>query len=1224
MGRNWTEEQKKVIELHDRNILVSAAAGSGKTAVLVERIINMVTDPSRDADVDRLVVVTFTKAAAGEMRERISAAFEDKLEKDPDNAKLQKQLTLIHNAQITTIDSFCLNIVRNNFASADIDPGFRTADEGELKLLEADVMGKMLEEYYDSDRQDFFDFVDSYGTGRSDVAIEDLIYRVYSFSRSYPWPELWFEECREPYRITAKEMLYDNRAVEFLKEYIIRIFADHDFRYAKLEETCAEADGPSMYAPMIASDHDGIKRVLALDTFEDIGEALRNITFDRLSSKKDANADPGKKEYVKNCRDAYKDSVKNLQGKVFRQTAEQNFEDIMVNMSSMNILIELAERFYKDMQEAKRDKNIIDFNDMEHLALDVLVKFEDGKRVYSEAADRLSEFYEEILIDEYQDSNMLQEEILRSISRGRFDESRNNMFMVGDVKQSIYKFRLARPDIFIGKYNEYTDEDSSRQKIELKKNFRSRDNVLKSINDVFFNIMKDYFGGIEYNENVMLNTGLEFPEAEENERSRTGGDTEVIIIGADADSEDEEELESRELEAEKIALRIRELTDPETGQLVFDAKKKEYRPAQYRDIVVLTRTIKGWADTFVDTLLERDIPAFADSSSGYFNTREIKLILSLLAVIDNPVQDIPLAAVLTSYFGNITDNELADIRKTDRKVRLYNTICGYIETGDDRSIVLKLEKFMDKLEKYRKMAIYTDIHDLIWKIVYDTGYYDYVGTMPAGVKRQANLDMLIEKAKAYEGTSYRGLFNFLRYIDKLKKYEVDYGEATILGENENLVRIMSIHKSKGLEFPIVILAGMGKEFNNMDTKANVVIDPELGIGANAVDLGTRTKSPTIIKNAVALKMKLENMSEEMRILYVAMTRAKEKLIMTGTPRRGLKAYDEWLAKAELLDEEQLPYSFAELEGCKSYFDLVVPTAAKKTGVLGQFRVSIFNSTQISDEIRKAYGTDENHEATEATETPKMPDRPESSEESETVGVARSEGESAHVAYVYPYAEAAGMKSKVTVSELKRMQHEPEEETAVEEEPLFEVFEEEPAIVPKFISGEQVLEGSSRGTAYHRVMECLDYAAADSAERIAEFLEELVISRKITRQQKEAVEPEKIYRFCRSGLGSRIMEADGQTGVRREQQFVYGIAQPEADNTLLVQGVIDLYFEEAGKLILVDYKTDRVPHGKTGAQILTERYKVQLDYYADALSRLTGMEVSEKIIWSFECDEAFVL
>ena len=1261
MARNWTDEQKKVIELHHRNILVSAAAGSGKTAVLVERIIKMVTDPDKNIDIDKLVVVTFTKAAAGEMRQRISEAIEERLELNPEDEKLQKQLTLIHNAQITTIDSFCLNIVRNNFTSADIDPGFRTADEGELKLLEADVMGKILEEYYESDRREYFDFVDSYGAGKSDVAIEELIYKVYNFSRSYPWPLMWLENCKKSYEITNETMLNDNIAVEYMTDYVKKIIVDYEKKYSKLEVICKETGGPDMYEPMIASDQANIINMLEAQTFEELGTMINNVSFERLSGKKGTEVDPEKKEYVKFYRDQYKKVIGDLQKKIFKQSMEQNFEDILINISSINVLIELAIRFYEDMKAAKKEKNIIDFNDMEHLALDILVKNENGTLVFSDVANRLSSFYEEILIDEYQDSNLLQEQILYSISKGRTDAQKNNMFMVGDVKQSIYKFRLARPELFIEKYNKYSEEDSLNQKIELRKNFRSRNNVLMSINDVFFHVMKDYFGGIEYDENVMLNTGMEYQIPDTADLTRIGGDTEVIIVNTKPSEnqeqteenvkklqetdEEEQELVDRELEAKEIAVRIKQLTNPDSGQKIYDSKIKAYRQAQYKDIVILTRTVRGWADTFVNVLMNFGIPAFSDTSSGYFNTREIKLLLCFLAVIDNPIQDIPLAAVLTSYFGNFTSQELAEIRKESKDVKLYQSVIGY--QGTDLIIIGKIEQFLMNLDKYRKISIYTDIHDLIWQMVYDTGYYDYTGTMPAGIKRQANLDMLIEKAKSYESTSYRGLFNFLRYIDKLKKYDVDYGEATLLGENENLVRIMSIHKSKGLEFPIVVLAGMSKSFNNRDAAASVVIDAELGIGTSAVNLEKRTKSPTVIKNAIGLKIRLDNMYEELRVLYVALTRAKEKLIMIGTVKNPEKTYDVWMNKAAALDEDDSAYSFADLEKSNNYFELVAPTAMKKSGNSGKFDVKLISVEEILRQ-EKAYNFDVlDYEQTDSTnlendnynldnanadddnldddkldndnlDNDKLDNANSDDDSAEPASIKHLENPNLKKEYIYPYKNATNMKGKMTVSELKKMQHQAEETDEIIYESEFKELNEETAIIPKFIAGEQKLQGAERGTAYHRVMECFNYDYSDSAEKVAECLKSLKDSHKIMQEQFDVIDITKIFAFCNSAIGKRIKSEYGNT-LRREQQFVYGI-EPEKGELILIQGVIDLYFEEDGKIVILDYKTDHVPSGDPGKQMLIDRYKVQLDYYSQAIEQLTGKTVSQKIIYSFERNE----
>lgn len=1306
MAANWTKEQKKVIDLHDRNILVSAAAGSGKTAVLVERIIKMVTDEERNIDIDKLVVVTFTKAAAGEMKQRISDAIEQILEENPDDIRLQKQLTLINNAQITTIDSFCLNIIRNNFTSADIDPGFRTADEGELKLLESDVMGNVLEEYYQSEREDFFQLVNSYGNGKSDEQIEEIIRRVYQFSRSYPWPMEWLDECRQSYQINDESALNHNRAVEYLTDYVSNILSDYNQKYEKLLNICSESDGPYMYKPMIESDYASLTYILKKNTFEELAQAVNNVKFDRMSSKKDENVDEAKKEIVKAARNQYKKTITDLQKKIFRQTMEQNLEDLRINLSSINVLIEVVERFYLEMKRVKREKNIIDFNDMEHLALDILVKKEDGVLHYTDVADRLSEYYHEILIDEYQDSNLLQEQILSSISRGRKNEDENNMFMVGDVKQSIYKFRLARPDLFIGKYNTYTDEDSKNQKIELRMNFRSRDHVLKSINDVFFQVMKAYFGGIEYNEHVMLNTGLKFEEPDPQDCDRIANSTDIYVIqtesdesensvfhkkadytGNDSVDEDAAEQSDRELEASFIADKIHDLTSPEHGMKVFDKKLGEYRLLELRDIVILTRTVSGWADTFVNVLMSKGIPAFSDSSSGYFNTREVKMILSFLAVIDNPIQDIPLAAVLTSYFGNLTTEELALLRVPDKNQKLFASLAAFEENQDLKPGTReKIRTFLALMTRFRDMAVYIDIHELIWKAVYETGFYAYVGTMPAGEKRQANLDVLIEKAKKYEATSYKGLFNFLRYIEKLKKYDIDYGEASLLGENENLVRVMSIHKSKGLEFPVVFLAGMSKRFNHMDAANAVVVDPELGIAANAVNLESRTRIPTIMKTAISTKIKIDNLCEELRILYVAMTRAKEKLIMTGTVKNVQKNMDKWKTLSLDIQDSGRGYSYADLEGCGNYFDMVVPTALKEYGNTGRFIVETLDPSEIvapseltdsdsqteeaemlvsgedgkeTEENAKANDEKENSAVSETkinTDTTKAEEFREQAEAEQQKDTQAEKDKQQNFCEPYPYQRAASMKGKMTVSELKQSQIDlmvQSDETFLQEEyedslekilsrtnldeelqekmgegdesedpestnaGKIDKSQESAEIIPHFISGEEPMIGADRGTAYHRVMECLDYQCIHSLKDVTEYLKTLVEQRKITHQQYYAIDARKVWKFVQSDIGKRINEQFTDT-LRREQPFVYGT---EIDGeTILVQGVIDLYFEENDELVIVDYKTDYV----TDEQVLIDRYQIQLEYYANALQQVTGKKVKEKIIYSFRLDKQIVL
>lgn len=1224
MADNWTLKQREAIDANGCNVLVAAAAGSGKTAVLVERIIRKITDGAHPVDIDRLVVVTFTKAAAAEMKQRIRMAIDSLLRQNPDSERLQRQLTLINNAQITTIDSFCLNIVRSYFTELDIDPGFRTADEGEIKLLENDVMEAMLEDYYASDNSAFYDFVDAYGTGRDDSGIVALILKIYRFARSYPWEQEWYEACRKLYQVNRAADLDENEAVRYLWTEVRRRLFDYDRLYDRLEEMCVCPGGPVMYLPAILSDHAGIRRMLEAQNYSSLVRAVQLVSFDTLGRSRNKELSEEMKEAVKTARNGYKDFInKTLKTRIFAGSAEKQAQDIADNAASIEMMMQLSAEFSVRMQAEKRSRNIIDFNDMEHMALNVLVHRENGESVYTEASEVLGAFYEEILIDEYQDSNMLQEAILTAVSRGRRDPEQNNVYMVGDVKQSIYKFRLACPELFIEKYNTYS-EGGNAVRIELQTNFRSRSNVLSSVNDVFYRLMNPGFCGIIYDEKAQLNPGFAYPPCPEAvlsgqawykaEDFGKNKDTEIYLIDTQQMKSDsaedgqggDAELSSREQEAEAVAQIVRGLMETSSdGSVitVYDKNTAEgYRKIRYSDIVVLTRTVTGWADTFVNALMRYDIPAYADSAEGYFNVREIQLILSYLAVIDNPLQDIPMAAVLLSYFGRLNTEELTRIRAGDKKTCLYGQLKTWAEapdlpgTSENSGISQKIQIFLGRLEEYRDMAERMAVHDLLWKVIYDTGYYDYVGTMPAGERRQANLDILLERAGAFEQTSYKGLFNFLRYIERMQKFDVDFGEASVLGENEDLVRVMSIHKSKGLEFPVVILAGLGKKMNQRDAAGEVVIDQQLGVGTNVVRLEKRTKNPTLIKAAVSQKRMRDSISEEMRILYVAMTRAREKLIMTGTVKKAEQMLAQWQEKAAVI-LSQGQYSYSDCAALGTYFDMIMPSACMPPEENnGCFAV-------------KVYGEQ------------KTPSSPLSAEESSGTADAVVADAPAVVLPPYPYPLETAEKTKITVSELKKMQQDDDFDQNQMVLPGFKVHPaEEEAVVPKFISGAKAaLPGNERGVAYHRVMECLNYEALpEAADRLTTQIKEqiagMVQSDRLTEAQAKCVAVQDIAAFCCSATGQRVRRAALMGQVRREQPFVF---MEEQTGNQLIQGIIDLYLAEEDGTVIIDYKTDRVAQGTAGEEILKKRYAVQLDYYAKALSQLTGRPVKERIIYSFE-------
>ena len=1244
MAKKWTDEQLKAIDTKNRNILVSAAAGSGKTAVLVERIINMITGEN-STDIDRLVVVTFTKAAAAEMKARIRNRLDDMLDNNEADTNLLKQIALINNAHITTIDSFCLWIIKNHFSEIELDPGFRAADNGEITLLENDVMQELLEDYYTEADEDFINLVEAYGTGRNDQNIEELIKKIYNLARSNPWPSEWYKETLDMYEAPDNS---NNRAIADLYESIINSLSDYCRKYEYMIELCQHVDGPVSYLDAINSDYMNIKRILEAPDFDDLSVRIRKTVFDRLSNKKMPDAREDLKEYVKNERNNFKKYINSLISGVFTADIDTLIEDVKANAPMIAMMVKLSNNFAQRMSEQKKDRGIIDFNDMEHLALDILVKNNAGIIEYTRTADELAESFDEILIDEYQDSNQLQEEILTAVSRQRMSDYFNNVYMVGDVKQSIYKFRLACPELFMSKYDNYSSQNDnckdtaqyndcedtsfgggeqniSSCKIELQKNFRSRSNVLDSTNDVFFRVMNKNFCGIQYDDRQQLNCGLDYPACED--KRNFGQDSEKSTDIVLVDMSGDEDGDGIRAEARYAALRIRELMSEDNAYYVYDADLEDYRRIKYGDIVILTRTLTGWADVLVNELLDCGVPAMADTAQQYFKLREIKVLISLLTCIDNPLQDIPMASVLLSYFGGFTEDELCKIRISGKKYSqkfLIRQMKSIAENEDEDCDYKKCSAFIDKLNALRDKSRIMTIYDLLWEIVYNTGYYDYAGTMPAGAKRQSNIDVLLDRASSFEGTSYSGLFNFLRYIERLQKYDIDITDSQGMGDNGDSVRVMSIHKSKGLEFPVVIVAGLNKQINKMDARSRIVIDKELGIGADYVNLDRKTKTSTIIKGAIARKIVRDGISEEERVLYVAMTRAREKLIMMGNVTDTDKAMTGWNSIADEIRMSGI-YSYADCEKIDKFADMVIPVVLTgKEYNKGEFNIKLIGVEEINSLLNKSDIDQTGIQAADESQ----------------VGEKTAYGTSP-LKELPPYIKDpdADRKVKVTVSELKKMQNEADYEqnafaadsikkaVGIMEAEIIkeaaggvkeadggtepEAADEYIPTVPKFISSEEKeLVSNERGTAYHRVMECLNYSKAGSTEDIKNEIDRMVREEKLSLKQAECIKLKDIDTFAGSSIGERIKRAYAYGGVKREQPFVF-----EYDRQL-VQGVIDLYFIEDGQLVIVDYKTDRVLRGRAGEDELRRRYSIQLDYYAMALSQITGLKVKEKVIYSF--------
>ncbi|MDO4267361.1 MAG: helicase-exonuclease AddAB subunit AddA [Eubacteriales bacterium] len=1263
---NWTKEQRQVIESRGKDLLVSAAAGSGKTAVLVERIIRMVTEGEHPLDIDRLLVMTFTKAAAAEMRERIGAAIEERLLADPGNAHLQIQSALVHHAQITTIDSFCLNVIREHFNLLDLDPAFRIGDEGELLLLKGDVMAELIEDFYKSGGGRFERFAETFGQGKGDGGIEDYIFRVHDFSQSNPYPEQWIAQCRRELAETFGQLEGITGRLpawmEFLMEDVRRQAGELAVQMEEAKAVCEEDDALQVYAPAFTEDIRKLKALGNAGNFRELHGLLAGFSWGRLAAVRSKDADVEKKAWAAGCRDRAKKAVGKMQELYCFASPDEAFADMENSREPVEVLLDLAEEFDRRYREKKRDRNLVDFNDLEHEALKVLTRFEDGKTVYTEAADALSSQFEEVLVDEYQDSNLIQEALLQAVSRSRFGQ--HNVFMVGDVKQSIYKFRLARPELFLEKYEAYEPYESgegAQKKIELHQNFRSRTEVLEGINDVFFQIMTENLGNIRYTEDAALHPGAQFApapgEAEREEPSfgetgcdapyfgpRRAGIPELLVVDTGAEAmagldEEAADFTAREIEGKLIAGRIREMTDPRHGMLVWDKRLGAYRTARYRDIVILLRSTAGWTENLLSVLMNEGIPAYAESRTGYFNTTEVETVLSVLSVIDNPMQDIPLAAVLKSPVCGLTDEDLAWLaawykgladKGQDRGI--YGAVRAWLarqsadQDGEERDPGIseetseRLSRFWKLLEGFRQRSIYLPIHELIYQVYEETGYYHLVSAMPAGQTRRANLDMLVEKAVEYERISYKGLFHFVRYIENLKRYQSDFGEASTAGEEDDTVRIMSIHKSKGLEFPIVFLAGMGKKFNRQDAYSRLLIDPELGIATDYFDLEHRLKATTLKKNALRRKVETDNLGEELRVLYVAMTRAKEQLIMTGTDRHLAAARTKYSNMP--VAAGQLHYTV--LSGAGSYLDWLFmcfggnPVRIRLTEVLLEEIMSGEVARQAVSAASKEFLLELD------------PDRIWA----EDYGRQLRE----NLDYVYPYEADIRLHTKMSVSELKKQGQLTDEAEAVQFAPVTEPdsasrkadaasWQQEPAsrqpdlVSPRPDPAARQSDGAARGTAFHRIMELLAFDRIDSRETLEEAVAGLVDAGKFTRENFELLDLDAVWRFFCSGLGKRMARAQAEGRLHKEQQFVMGIPARElgagdSEELVVIQGIIDAYFEEEDGLVLMDYKTDRVRRPET----LIEHYKVQLDYYERALRQMTGKNVREKLIYSVTLNE----
>lgn len=1249
MAISFTPEQLEVIQLHDCNILVSAAAGSGKTAVLVERIIQMVCDEAHPVDIDRLLIVTFTNAAAAEMRERIANGIADRLQQNQESEHIQRQATLLHNALITTIDSFSLFLIRNHFNEIGLDPAFRVADEGEIKLLQQDVLKELFEESFASENEQFQECVEYFCPSGRERVLEEHILNLSRYAASFPWPSEWLEQRRCDYDASEVTELADSEYGEYLQNHLGHMMQGCVEKMKMAQALCDTPDGPYMYGEMIEGELEGLEKLLTCNSLTEYETLLPAASFGRLPGKRDDSVSPEKKELVKSIRAEVKETIQTMTEKFFATPLALAAKQGQACVTPVNTLIDLAQEFDRRMREKKQEKKIIDFSDMEHYALDILLERVDGEVRPSAVAREYREYFHEILTDEYQDSNLVQEYLLKAVSGE--EDGHFNRFMVGDVKQSIYKFRLARPELFLEKYHTYQSKCGERRRIDLAKNFRSRTQVVSAVNDIFSCMMSEEIGGIVYDEAAALYAGATYPENE-------GCIGELLLIEK---PDKTDERNAKEAEAAAIAAKIKEMR---AALQVTDKASGLLRPAKYGDMVILLRTNTGWDEVFKKVLEEEGIPVYIASKTGYFAASEVQELLQFLRVLDNPRQDIPLFGVMKSIFGGFSEGEIALIRAKRKNGSLYEALREFAEVQPDvqetecavaeqmkengdgaklnqtDDLHYKVAKFIEMVNHYRDMTVYLPIRDLLQHIVDDFDYLNYVAALPGGSKRQANVEMLFTKASDFEKTSYFGLFHFIRYMEQLEKYDVDYGEAGVLDENADVVRIMSIHKSKGLEFPITFVSGLSKRFNMQDANQSLVVDMDLGLATDYVDSKRRVRNKTLRRNVLSRKMREDNLAEELRVLYVALTRAKEKLIMTATLEN---AAEKWELQQQMPGERLSYLDFIE---AGSYLDFLMPILPKESVKVSVVGVEELACRGFTEQL--SMGMDR--------------------ERLELSGMLTDAEGLKHLreqfAYVYPYRNLAGLYTKTTVSELKIAAMSQTDEAAYHQ---FEEKELQP-YVPAFKRGEEKVSGAVRGSAFHRVMELIDFDVVfegifnecpenfpqdyetfcsilgmeeltdgesvkgktivgnSQIEQLTEslhaFLKEETASLRLSEEYFEAVNERKIVNFLCSSIAYRMWSADRHGELYREQPFVFGISAKRlseefpAEEKVLIQGIIDVFFVEQGKLVLLDYKTDIV----SSMDELWNRYSTQLDHYEEALTKLMEMPVGEKVLYSFHFEE----
>ena len=1189
----WTKEQLQAITENNSNILVAAAAGSGKTAVLVERIINKII--KEKIDIDRLLVVTFTNAAASEMRERVLEAIYKKLDENPEDENLQRQITLLNKANICTIDSFCLDIVKNNFYQLEgISPNFRIAETTEIEILKQEILEEIFEEKYEKQEEDFSILINTYTSYRDDTPLKELILKIYTYIQSNPFPEKWLNEKIEMFNIKELEKDFSQNVWgQILLKEIEEELIDDISVLREIQKKLEKDAELGMYVSTINDDIDKLEILMSnLDNWDKAYQIYMNFVFATWPRQK---IESEIKDKAKMIRDDIKKKIKSKLDKILISNSKEANQDICDMYKILVKLQNLILEFGNEFKKRKRTKNIVDFNDIEHLALNILLKNDGNQIQITEVAEKYRDKFVEIAIDEYQDSNMVQEYILTSISKG------NNIFMVGDVKQSIYKFRQAMPELFLSKYKSYKLKENKQEKDDLKiqlfKNFRSRDNILKFTNLIFQDIMSEKLGEIEYTNEEYLNLGANYEEQNQDLSIEIDvvdlkEEEDIIEEQIDVDEEsiddEQERIEDIQIEAKLVANKIKQLI--ESKFQIFDKKINKFRDITYKDIVILLRSTKLNAPIFEEEITNLDMPVFSESSQEYLDSTEIQTMMSLLKIIDNPMQDIPLVTVLRSHIGNFTDDDLVEIRLSDKYDNFYIAMKKALVNVSEE-LKIKIERFLENLSKWRKEKEYLALDEFIWKLYSDTHYYTYVGLMQNGDLRQANLKMLFERAKQYEKASFKGLYNFINFIEKLHLSSGDLGTAKLIGENDDVIRIMSIHKSKGLEFPVVFLCATGKQFNLMDLNQNILLHQDLGIGVKYIDYMKQVQYDTLTKEAIRNKIFTETLSEEMRILYVALTRAKEKLFITGIKKDYKKEIEKMQENVSRYKKIEDKINYILIKKYKKYLDwILLVYLYEKDNSKDLVKLQVLNKNEL---LKTFIKTDENEI--------------DIKKELESVQIKKSNIEqiSKILEYQYQYKLSTIMPTMTSVTNIKQIENKEVENIMTFNKPQFIKNDEN-----------QILTGAQKGTLVHLCLQRLDEKIEYDIDKIRKLLNTLVEKNIITQFEAKNINLYKLLNFTKSKIWNELKTAKK---IYREKPFFINIPakeiyKEETEEEILIQGIIDLCFiNKQDELVLVDYKTDYVQKGME--KELIDKYINQLNLYKRALEESMNKKVDKTFIYS---------